>query len=82
VHWQRQHRDLPGEQRTGTSLGTVSLQPATTMTWIVSVPVLAAAADATTELDVNATGAAMASDVDALVVLRSSFDVANSDGTQ
>jgi hypothetical protein len=72
----------PASSGIGASLGTVSLQPATTMTWIVSVPVLAAATDETIEFDVNATGAATASDVDALVIFRSSFDVVNSDGTQ
>jgi len=72
----------PANSGTGASLGSVSLQPVTTMTWIVSVPVLAAATDETIELDVNATGATTASDTDALVIFRSGFDIANSDGTQ
>jgi len=72
----------PASSGTGLALGSVSLQPASTMTWLVSVPVLAAATEAAAELDVSATGAGIASDVDTLVIFRSGFDVNNSDGTQ
>jgi len=72
----------PASSGTGASLGSVALQPASTMTWIVSVPVRTATADETAELDFDATGATTANDVDALVIFRSGFDVINSDGTQ
>jgi hypothetical protein len=67
---------------TGASLGTVTVSPAGNMFWIVSVPVLTGTTDESIELDVNATGATTVSDVDALVIFRSGFDVDNPDGTQ
>lgn len=66
---------------TGAVLGRVTLPPRTSMTWVVGIPV-ASTTDGTIELDANATGTNMASDVDTLVIFRSGFDVANPDGTR
>jgi hypothetical protein len=72
----------PVSSGTGPSLGVVSLPALTTMTWIVSVPVLATATDDSIKLDLDATGAPTVSDIDTLVIFRSGFDVSNSDGTK
>jgi len=71
----------PASSGTGSALGSVTLPSGTSMTWVVSVPVLVSTTDDTIELDVSATGATMASDVDVLVIFRDSFDVTNGDGT-
>jgi hypothetical protein len=74
----------PSSSGTGAALGSVTLPPGTSMNWIVSVPVSTGTTDDTIELDANAAGPASASgsDTDALVIFRSGFDVANSDGTR
>lgn len=72
----------PSSGGSGAALGAVSLHATATMTWLVSVPVRVTTTDDTIQMDVNATGAPTASDIDTLVIFRSSFDVANSDGTQ
>jgi len=60
---------------------TATLPAHGTIIWIVSVPVSATSTDNTVELDVSATGATAASDVDTLVIFRSTFDVGNANGT-
>jgi hypothetical protein len=71
----------PSSSGTGASLGSVTLESGSSMTWLVSVSVLATTTDDTIELDAHATGATMVSDVDTLVLFRDGFDVANGDGT-
>jgi hypothetical protein len=87
AHWQCVGSDntalCSSSNGTGASLGTVTLPAGTSMTWIVSVPVLATTTDDTIELDAGASGPTTASnsDTDTLVIFRGSFDVANGDGT-
>ena len=66
----------------GGSLGTASVQPQASESWLLTVPVLASAAGATLELDVGAAGATTVKDIDTLVVFRDGFNVGNGDGTQ
>jgi len=66
---------------TGAFADTATLPPSRSLTWQVSVPVFVDATDDTVSLSISAPGAADATDVDTLVIFRSTFDVANADGT-
>jgi|GEM_PF-967398 len=60
----------------------VELPAHRTLTWLVSVPVLAETPDVTVEFGVAADGATAVTDADTLVIFRDGFDVPYGDGTQ
>ncbi len=60
----------------------VALPAHRTLTWLVSVPVRADAADATVDFGVGADGTPSVTDTDTLVIFRDGFDVPYGDGTQ
>lgn len=60
----------------------VALPAHRTLTWLVSVPIRADAADATVDFGVGADGTPSVTDTDTLVIFRDGFDVPYGDGTQ
>lgn len=60
---------------------TVTLPVSRTLTWIVTTTVPTNISATTVQMDVSATGATTVSDVDALVIYRDGFNVANGGGT-
>jgi len=58
----------------GTFADTATLPPQSSATWIVNVPVPLDTAAPTAEIDVSATGATAATDVDTLVIFRDGYE--------